>query len=464
MKKQIRNILGLILFLCIASGCSKEETTYNSNQDTTSINNKISGSLGENHTYELENGVLTIKSISSSYAINYYEENMPFDEYNDVIKEVNFIGCIETRDYMFDNYLNLEIVKSDSNLNYIGAHTFENCTSLKNVEFDSLKNIRDYAFAGCTSLSDFTITSTLEIINQSAFLYSSIQNFNIMNNDNFSWINNVLIDNNVSDTRKCIALYVNPFESEITFPSNVGIISASMFENNKIIEKVDLKNVSYIGDDAFSNSTLKTIIGGTKVNNIGTNTFLNTPWINNVDSDYISIGNVLLSFKSSDERIVISEGITRICDNCFNSNKIKEIILPSTIDTIGAGAFTNCNNLELILFTSTKAPILDGKIANSNVKFYVKAGSINYFKNSLYFTDYKNQIEVKKINIEFLDFEGASLGSTIEEYGSTFDNFINAPKISGKSFLGWENQFGEIINIYSYIENYDNLILKPIYK
>ncbi len=52
----------------------------------------------------------------------------------------------------------------------------------------------------------------------------------------------------------------------------------------------------------------------------------------------------------------------------------------------------------------------------------------------------------------------------MEEYGSSFDNYIAAPNISGKKFKCFINQFNEEINIYSYLEIYEDIILKPVYK
>ena len=64
--------------------------------------------------------------------------------------------------------------------------------------------------------------------------------------------------------------------------------------------------------------------------------------------------------------------ITSISNNCFNSLNIENIILPESIESIGKYAFTGCISLKSILFTSNNAPILDGVISDSNVKYYAR--------------------------------------------------------------------------------------------
>lgn len=81
------------------------------------------------------------------------------------------------------------------------------------------------------------------------------------------------------------------------------------------------------------------------------------------------IGELVLKYKSSTAtdgildrysfnrteftRIVIPEGYIEIKDRAFNySNKLEKIYLPSTIQKLCLGAFTPCNNLKVIDFSS----------------------------------------------------------------------------------------------------------------
>lgn len=115
-------------------------------------------------------------------------------------------------------------------------------------------------------------------------------------------------------------------------------------------------------------------------------------------------------------------------------------------------------------YTSTQPPIIDGSIAKNDVIYYVKQSSYNYFYNSVYYKNIKNHIKVKQINIQFKDEEGNLLGCKVEEFGSSFDNFIIAKEEVGKDFICWVDQYDNIINLYSYIKSYDDLIVHPVYE
>ena len=373
-------------------------------------------------------------------------------------------------DYAFSNNCygknNIKNITIPDTVKHIGENAFYNSDYIEKInisENSSLEEIRRGAFSNIPNLKSLVIPNNVDYIDEGAFFNTPINSFQIKENNNYSWENNILINKNVTDKNNLIAIYANPDVSEIVIPDSVGIISASLFENNRNIKTINLNNVKHIGTKAFANSSLTNIIGGVLAD-VEDYAFTNTPWLDNQDSDFVTFGNTLISYTGSEKEVVIPEGITRICGNTFNSEEIEEIILPSTIEIIGDGLFLNCMNLKSILFTSSKPAILNGIIADGDVVFYVKDDSYEKYVNSVYYKNINNKIDVKRINVKFYDINDNYLGKKEELYGSSFDEFIEAPNIKGKDFDCWINQYGKELYKYSYLSEYNDLILKPYYE
>ena len=151
-------------------------------------------------------------------------------------------------------------------------------------------------------------------------------------NTNYQWQNGFLIDKNVSDRTSYIAIYANPNMTSAVVPTNVKILKAGLFQNNRNISSINLNNVQYIGSNCFANSSLQNVLGGANVKSAGENAFLATSWLNNQNGDFVVLGNILLGYNGNDEVVYIPDGITRICENCFKSNNIESIVLSDTHD------------------------------------------------------------------------------------------------------------------------------------
>ncbi|VEU80832.1 alpha/beta fold hydrolase [Haploplasma axanthum] len=412
-------------------------------------------------TYEVGNNEIGIgsyigKPISDTLVIPTYING----------KKVVAIG-----DYAFANnaygQVNLTKVVIPKTVISIGKNAFYNSENITSITFENnsgLLEIDKGAFSYMPNLTSFDIPNGLHHIGESAFLHSGISNFNIPNNRYYSWENNFLIDKDTSNINTQIAIYANPNVTEFIVPSKVKILSPYIFENNQIIQKIDLNNVEHVGLNTFSNSTLTVINGGQNLKNTDDNAFSNTPWLENQNSDFITLGMVLIQYNGEETDVVIPEGIKKISGNSFNSNLIKNIILPTTLENIGKDAFTKCLNLESILFKSTRPAILDGTISSSDVELFVSEGNYNYYINSIYYSEVKNQIKVKPIIIDFFDENGNKLGSRTEKYGSSFDQAIEAPKIKGMDFLYWFDEDGKIYHLNSYLDIYEDIKLYPKYE
>ena len=103
------------------------------------------------------------------------------------------------------------------------------------------------------------------------------------------------------------------------------------------------------------------------------------------------------------EEIVIPEGIKSIADEAFIGTGIREVLLPSTIDKIGKGAFAYCDNLIKITMLHLTTPLLNSFMNNSyssgyrepKLKFKLFFGQAEEIEFSDYFNRYYNSRDEK---------------------------------------------------------------------
>ncbi len=456
--------------------------THN-NTDFDNINTYMPAVIHNLEARDEELGTYVVDDISMGHSINYETYRISSTE----VGIRSFIGestaseliipetiegkdVVAIADYAFANNVygkdHITSIVIPSSVREIGRNAFYNSESIESITFadeSELTSINQNAFAMMPELSTFEIQEHVNFIDETAFENSHITSFSVDNNNNYLWQNNFLIDTNVIGNES-IAIYANPEANSFYVPSSVKVLSASLFEYNRNIQTINLNQVEYVGHHAFTNSTLTTVTGGTKVKNAGENAFDYTPWLDNMNSEFTQIGTVLIDYQGNDVDVVIPEGITRIAENSFHNDVTETIVFPESLETIGDEAFTNATQLDWVLFKSTQPPVLDGTVVNHNVTMYVKSGVLVYYQNSIFFADISNPLTTRSVSITFKDIHGATLGTRNETYGSSFDQFINAPAITGMDFLYWEDQSGQIFHKYDYFDSYENLVLSPVYE
>ena len=398
------------------------------------------------------NGVTyTVTKISESAFAN--------DFYNKKIKKVIIPSTIkEIGDKAFYNCESLKEVdlSSATSLVRIGDEAFAQNPNLGNLTLPSnLQSIGRKAFAGNLCMTSINIPSSVNIIEEGTFAASNISSISNYSSA-YIWTNNLLINKNVSDSSRLEVIYVNPNATFITIPNNVKSISAYAFAGNLNITTIDLNQVEVIGTDAFINSNITNIIGN-NVNTADVLSFANTPWLEAQEDNCIVLGNTLLKYITSDNTVIIEEGIERIAANCFSSPSIESVELPTTINSIGREAFVGCPNLESIIIKAPNAPTLDGNCFIDSVNIYVGEYYFDSYDESIYFNNISNNVEVLEVNISFYD-GNTCIGSKVEEYASMLDNVI-IPNKNYYDFIYFTTSDGTIYEKYDDIYFTKNTIL-----
>ncbi|MBE6741723.1 MAG: leucine-rich repeat domain-containing protein [Ruminococcaceae bacterium] len=112
---------------------------------------ETSGKCGENATYELKDGVLTI---SGKGEMEDFSEDLSAGKRRSIWKNNTKITKV--------------VVKSG--ITSVGGEAFVNCTNIASISLPkTIKKIKYYAFQGCSGLTKVTLPEKLEIIGKKAF-------------------------------------------------------------------------------------------------------------------------------------------------------------------------------------------------------------------------------------------------------------------------------------------------------
>ncbi len=266
-----------------------------------------------------------------------------FDQYHKCTL-TNLIGPVESRkkltsltvtadteimDYAFYGERYIEKINYTSKITSIGSNAFENCTKLKSFDIPStVIYIGEAAFKRCTSLSSINYNANITRVPKEAF-------------------------------RECSSI------SEISLPDYVLSVEDRAFFGCSGLESVDLSHVEVIGIAILDNaSSIKTL----KLNKIDENEGLDALGCSSQKLEYIEIKNA--------EKL----------PNGFlsGSNKLKTVVLPANLKTIGDKAFYGCGNMTSINIPANVTAIGKEAFSNCSALINISIIGVTELSNSLF--------------------------------------------------------------------------------
>lgn len=174
-------------------------------------------------------------------------------------------------------YQNRTLISSitiNGNLDKIGKYAFADCVNITSTAWlSSVANISEFAFWGCTGIYEVVIPSNVVSIAPGAFANTRFLIRFIVdeNNQQFSSKNGVLYS---KDGQNLLAYPAGVHNALVEIENSVTQIGAYAFYNNGVVEKVILnKNLLSIGDYAFYNCSIETLIVEGDLSAIGTKAF-----------------------------------------------------------------------------------------------------------------------------------------------------------------------------------------------
>lgn len=312
-----------------------------------------SGQCGDNLTWTLEEGILSIVGEGEMWGADYeHGYEMQWDKCASEIKEVQMAeGITSIGDYAFASCSNLSgSINLPSSLEKIGGFAFYNCSYLEG-NLDLPKNVKEIkcgAFWGCKGLTgDLIIPNKVTVIEACTF-------------ENCSGFNgNLVISDSVTSIESGAFKNCNGFIGNLILPSNLLKIEDEAFYNCNGFSG-DLKipdGVTQIGDRAFAGcegfdgelSLSKSLV------NIKTRAFDGCSRLRGtleIGDDVIEIADDAFSECGFDGELILGNSLVQIGRGAFQycGNFKGDLVIPQSVTEIGACAFESCGfNGELVL-------------------------------------------------------------------------------------------------------------------
>mgnify|MGYP004577842701 CR=1 FL=1 len=275
----------------------------------------------------------------------------------------------------------------------IGNEAFSNCSSLTSVRFPDGLKLNDQAFAGCKSLENIycqenvlAAPTVFDGVNKEkctvyvpigfADTYKEQENWNMFKNIIESYdANLVIVDLSVYsslaeaignrkskiDNLKIIGTLedsdfelIREMKEHLLFLDiSQAVVSGRMsFKDCKVLQKIQLPELSYINDECFYGCySLSSINIPDGVIEIGDESFYNCQSLTSVyiPESVVKIGAGAFAGCSNLKSVNIPEAVMKINDWCFAfCRSLTSIKIPEWVKEIGAGAFQYCSNLKSV--------------------------------------------------------------------------------------------------------------------
>ena len=279
------------------------------------VNTATSGICGENLTWSIEDGVLTISGTGSM--TDYEDKSSPFYNRTDIGAVTIKNGVTSIGDNAFKGCTKLAYIYNiPSSVTSIGEEAFYGCTGLMDITIpNSVTSIGDYAFNTCTGLTGIKIPSSVTRIGKYAF-------------------------------GNCINI------TEIDIPDSVTSIGQDVFYNCTKLASVKLPNgITEIDGLFYGCTSLTSVVIPDSVTTIGYTSFSKCENLKEITfpQNLEYIGSAAFADCHNLKKIDIPDGVTRIYYGTFlNCYELEEVTIPDNVTTINYVAFENCQSLTSI--------------------------------------------------------------------------------------------------------------------
>ena len=299
-----------------------------------------SGTCGDNLTWTLADGVLTISGVGSM--TDYSSSSVvPWAGKRESITGVVIgDGITHIGSYAFYRFYGMKSFTIPDSVTSIGNGAFLNCLYVTDIRLpSSLTTIGERAFEGCRDLTSLSLPDAVTAIEQGAFKgCESLKSIHIP--EGITKIPDDTFEN-------CYAL------ANIVLPGSITSIGASAFSYCRALTQLTIpESVDYIGASAFHWCTgLVSIDLPDGISTVSPGIF---KCCSSLESIHISESATVIGYEafygcSSLTEIVLPESVTGIGEDAFyECTGLTGIVLPDSVTSISESAFRGCSSLTAV--------------------------------------------------------------------------------------------------------------------
>lgn len=232
-----------------------------------------------------------------------------------------------------DNYCtpNLRMVDIAKGVDRIGSYLLSHSTNLTNVTIpDSVTTIGNKAFNYCKSLTNIVIPESVTTIEEGAFY-------------NCTSLTNIVIPKSVTTIKEWAFASCTGIERVVILRDSAQPfdLSSNIFKDDKSLE-----SIIYDGELRFPEDADYCFVNCTSLKTISCP--LNFQGELKTSSSDTSFSGSEHAFEGCEnlESVIISDQSAGIGNYAFQKTKLKEILIPSSVKSIGSGAFYMCYSLK----------------------------------------------------------------------------------------------------------------------
>ena len=310
----------------------------------------------------LDNVVIDTNKLASSDTSVFYGSGSP-----DGMTASFGSGVTSVRKNLFFNCTNLKYVNL-AGVQTINENAFAN-SGLVSVNIPSaVTSVNAKAFAGCNSLTGFTVDSANTTL-------SANSDGLLMNKNGTSIVRypagRTAESYTIAYPVTSMSIYAFSRSDNlkiITVASGVSAVNNGAFEDCANIEDINLgSSVTQIGNYAFANCDMLQNLNIGSVTSIGSFAFFGCDSLHSFTSSTAlkTISSYAFSNCKSLTQAILSEGLTTLGSYAFSHciSLIKTVI-PSSVSTISTGAYLNCDTLNDVTITKGVRTISENAFLN----------------------------------------------------------------------------------------------------
>lgn len=368
----------------------------------------------------------TVQSIGNGVFGNCGFESIAIPETVSQIGEYAFSGCTELKTVTF---------ACGSVLKSVGGHAFKGCRSLENIVLpDSVEYVEFFAFEGCNALRSVYIPENLGNIFAGFAGAAGITEYTVSGqNEYLRAVDGVVYS---ADGRKLCAYPNGRAVAEFTVPDGVATIDSYAFYGNANLTAVDLNNVTRLEQCAFYGCGNLSDIRSDKLDQVILDSLDGTKWVAD-NAQFAAVGNVLYRCAGGEQNVDVS-GFFSIAEGAFAGNSdVVTVTADIRLRNIGDGAFEGCSSLQTVYLNGSYITYAGTDIfgaAPPDVDIYVSYGAYWDYLADEFWAPYKDNIKVHATDIRFIMNDEYGYSVRVR-YGEWLD-FVDGERL-GYTFDGW---------------------------